>query len=191
MGEWVCLERPNGCHPGSLEGRVSYGRRTACASFLRRTYDVYTSFLWAWCWKTRKCSTRLAAPRPPIHLWEKPCLLPKNFLPSLTPAFILQPHPHHHLPLDPRPSTIIFIILVLSSMWSTPLNDRRRLAPRKWVASNAKSIHTPALSSCLKIHHHYLHWNHHNQHLLHCKHQIVVNNIRILAQRFYWVKAIC
>ena len=47
MGEWVCLERPNGCHPGSLEGRVSYGRGTACASFLRRTYNVYTSFLWA------------------------------------------------------------------------------------------------------------------------------------------------
>ena len=28
MREWVFLERPNGCHPGSLEGRVSYGRRT-------------------------------------------------------------------------------------------------------------------------------------------------------------------
>ena len=87
-------------------------------------------------------------------------------------------------PRDPRPLTIIFIILVLSSMWSTPLNDRRRLAPRKWVASNAKSIHTPALSSCLKIHHHYLHWNHHNQHLLNCNNQIVVNKIRILAQRW-------
>ena len=118
MREWVCLERPNGCHPGSLEGRVSYGRRTACASFLRRTYDVYTSFLWAWCWKTRKCSTRLAAPRPPIHLWEKPCLLPKNFLPSLTPAFILQPHPHHLSPL------IIVLQPLYSSSWSSPQCDQ-------------------------------------------------------------------
>ena len=158
---------------------TTYGGHTTCTqvSFGRHT-------LCAWCWKTRKCSTRLAAPRPPIHLWEKPCLLPKNFLPSLTPAFILQPHPHHQLPRDPHPLINIFIILVLSSMWSTPLNDRRRLAPRKWVASNAKSIHTPALSSCLKIHHHYLHWNHHNQHLLHWKRQIIVNNLRVLAQRW-------
>ena len=189
MREWVCLERPNGCHPGSLEGRVSYGRRTACASFLRRTYNVYTSFLWA-TYAVRMMLEDLQvfhkagstqATHPPL----RETLPPSQEFPSLTHSCL---HSSTSSPSSspPRSSPFnhyIFIILVLSSMWSTPLNDRRRLAPRKWVTSNAKSIHTPALSSCLKIHHHYLHWNHHNQHHLQCKHQIVVNKIRILAQR--------
>ena len=99
------------------------------------------------------------ATHPPL----RETLPPSQEFPSLTHSCLhSSTSSPSSLPPDHRPSTIIFIILVLSSMWSTPLNDRRRLAPRKWVASNAKSIHTPALSSCLKIHHHYHDWNHHN-----------------------------
>ena len=164
---------------------TTYGVRKFPTEDIRRVHkfplgDIHKC---AWCWKTRKCSTRLAAPTQATHPPLRETLPPSQEFPSLTHSCL---HSSTSSPSssDPRPLTIIFIILVLSSMWSTPLNDRRRLAPRKWVASNAKSIHTPALSSCLKIHHHYLHWNYHNQHILHCKHQIVVNNLRILAQRW-------
>ena len=156
--------------------QVSYGGHTTCTqvSFGRHT-QVRMMLEDAQVFH-KAGSTQ--ATHPPL----RETLPPSQEFPSLTHSCL---HSSTSSPSssDPRPLTIIFIILVLSSMWSTPLNDRRRLAPRKWVASNAKSIHTPALSSCLKIHHHYLHWNHHNQHILHCKHQIA-NKIRVLAQRW-------
>ena len=124
MGEWVCLERPNGCHPGSLEGRVSYGRRTTCASFLRRTYDVYTSFLWATYTSAHDAGRLASVPQG----WQHPghpstsernlASFPRISFPhSLLPSFF------NLIPIIISPAILVLQPLY-SSSWSSPQCDQ-------------------------------------------------------------------